>query len=109
MWVVEPSSRSMTAHRAAEIAPLRSLRRRDLLISLGGIAIMRPRAALSQQKPIPVIGYIGNMPPGPANPLSFGSAAFHQGLSEAGYVEGKNLTIEYRWAEGHYDRLPSLA
>ena len=60
-----------------------------------------PRAAEGD----PVIGYLGNTP-GPAARLT---AAFHQGLSETGYVEGQNVAIEYRWAEGHYDRLPALA
>jgi putative ABC transport system substrate-binding protein len=60
----------------------------------------------AQQKAMPVIGYLGNIS------LSAGApylAAFHQGLREAGYVEGQNLAIEYRWAEGSYDRLPALA
>jgi putative tryptophan/tyrosine transport system substrate-binding protein len=81
------------------------LNRRDLLM-LGGTAIAWPFAARAQQKAQPVIGFLGNTPPGPANPLI---AAFYQGLSETGYVEGQSVAIEYRWAEGHYDRLPALA
>jgi putative tryptophan/tyrosine transport system substrate-binding protein len=77
--------------------------RRELMLLLGGIMTAAP-ALCAQQKAMPVIGWLST---GPANaPLV---AAFHQGLSEAGYVEGQNVTIEYRWAEGHYDRLPALA
>ena len=53
-----------------------------------------------------MIGFLGVASPGPSAPFV---AAFHQGLSETGYVEGQNVAIEYRWAEGHYDRLPALA
>jgi putative tryptophan/tyrosine transport system substrate-binding protein len=64
------------------------------------------RAPRAQQKAVPVIGYLGGAAPGPFAPFV---TAFHQGLSEAGYVEGQNLAIEYRWAEGRYDRLPAFA
>jgi putative ABC transport system substrate-binding protein len=81
------------------------MRRRELIL-LGGAAVVWPPASLAQQKRVPVIGYLGPASPGAsASPL----AAFRRGLSETGYVEGQNITIEYRYAEGHYDRLPALA
>jgi len=81
------------------------VKRRELLLLLCG-AVTAPRAPCAQQKAMPVIGFL--------NPTSAGSlapfvAAFRQGLSETGYVEGQNIAIEYRWAEGNTDRLPALA
>jgi len=81
------------------------MRRRELLLLLGG-AMTAPRALSAQQKAMPVIGYLNGTSPGPAAPFV---PAFRQGLSETAYVEGQNVAIEYRWAEGHYDRLPALA
>jgi putative ABC transport system substrate-binding protein len=82
------------------------VRRRDLTALLGGAAIAWPVATRAQQKTMPVVGYLHFASPGPFAPFL---AAFREGLSETGYVEGQNLAIEYRWAEGRYDRLPALA
>jgi putative ABC transport system substrate-binding protein len=81
------------------------MRRRELLFFLGS-AVTVARAPRAQQKAMPVIGYLHYASPGPNAP---NVVAFHQGLSESGYVEGQNVAIEYRWAEGRYDRLPALA
>jgi putative tryptophan/tyrosine transport system substrate-binding protein len=81
------------------------MRRRELMLVLGG-AMTAAGGLRAQQKAMPVIGFLSSRTPGDAAAVV---AAFHQGLAETGYVEGQNLAIEYRWAEGRYDQLPALA
>jgi putative ABC transport system substrate-binding protein len=80
------------------------MRRRDFIKASGG-AVAWPLAAFAQQ-PLPTIGFLSAVSPGP---FALRMAAFHRGLNEAGYAEGRNLVIESRWAEERYDRLPALA
>jgi putative ABC transport system substrate-binding protein len=80
------------------------VKRRELMLLLGA-AMVAARTLRAQQKAMAVVGYLNGGSP----PLSVGHGPVHQGLSEAGWVEGQNMAIEYRWAEDHYDRLPALA
>ena len=80
--------------------------RRTFIARIAGGILAVPFGARAQNSSIPIIGFLSGQSPGPWAPYV---AAFRNGLTETGYVEGKNVTIEFRWAEGHYDRLPALA
>jgi putative ABC transport system substrate-binding protein len=80
--------------------------RRELLAALGGAAAAWPFAARAQHPTMPVIGFLNSTSPGPYAHLV---AAFRQGLKDSGYLEGQNIAIEFRWAEGRDDKLPALA
>ena len=82
------------------------MRRRELIVDVVVAAILWPYTVRAQQKSLPVIGFLSSRSPEDSSAQMTG---FRQGLAELGYVEGENLAIEYRWARGDYERLPTRA
>jgi len=99
MWYVE-TSKNYLRFRGPPV------QRRRFIKGFVGATLTLPLAARAQQSPVPVIGYLGNTVP---QAWTGRLQAFRQGLSDAGFVEGRNVAIEYRWSDGQYDRLPELA
>ena len=82
------------------------MRRRDFIKVIVGSAVAWPLTARAQQPTMPVVGFMNSQ-----SPVTYGhlAAAFRRGLSQVGFIEGRNVVVEYRWAEGHYERLRELA
>jgi putative ABC transport system substrate-binding protein len=82
------------------------MQRREFLGIISGAVVTLPLAARAQKSPMPLIGFLNGSSPDGYAPMV---ATFRQGLKEVGYIEGENVAIDFRWAEGHYDRLPDMA
>ena len=82
------------------------MRRRDFIAGLGGAVVVGPRGASGQQAAMPLVGFLSSQ--SQATTTNF-LASFRRGLEEMGFTEGRNVRVEYRWAEGKYDQLPALA
>ena len=86
--------------------PMRRLRRREFITLLGGAAVAWPLAARAQRPAVPVVGYLDSRV---AATSADQVVLFRRGLNQAGFIEGRNVAVEFRWAEGQLDRLPALA
>jgi hypothetical protein len=114
-WLLNPISlvaipccnRLVASRKSCSPAPwVRLLRRRDFIKLIAGTGATWPLAVYGQQSARPLVGFLHF---GSSAPFEYQVAAFNQGLKETGYVDGQNAAIEYRWAEGQYNRLPALA
>jgi putative tryptophan/tyrosine transport system substrate-binding protein len=98
-------SSRLSRYNAVALILSADMRRREFITLLGGAVVTWPFAARAQQPALPVVGFIRD---GSADASARLAAAFRKGLNDAGFVEGQNVTIEYHWLEGQYDRLPAL-